>query len=44
MKEHIKSWTDATYEVVGIDKSGFNGQATYKLEGLSRGFFKMNSY
>jgi len=35
MKEHIRNWTDATYEVVGIDKSGLNGQTTYKLEGLS---------
>ena len=33
MKEHVKNWSDKTYEVDGIDKSGLNGQTTYKVEG-----------
>ena len=40
MKEHITNWTDATCEVVGIDKSGLNGQTTCKLEGWSKGYFR----
>ena len=40
MKEHVKNWTDKTYRVVGIDKSGLGGQTTYKLEGLSKGYFR----
>ena len=40
MKEHIKNWTHATYEVVGIDKSGLKGKTTYKLEGLPKGYLK----
>ena len=28
MQEHMETWTDATYEVVGINKSGLNGQTT----------------
>ena len=35
MKEHVESWTEATHKVIGIDKSGLNGQTTYKLEGLT---------
>ena len=40
MKVHVKIWTDKTYRVVGIDKSGLNGQTTYTLEGLSKGYFR----
>ena len=40
MKEHVKNWTDATYEVLGIDQSGLNGKTTYKLEGLSKSYFR----
>ena len=40
MKEHTTNWTDATYDIVGIDKSGLNGQTTYTLEGLSKGYFR----
>ena len=36
MKEHVKNWTYATYKVIGIDKSGLNGQVSYKLEGLTK--------
>ena len=36
MKEHVKNWSDATYRVIGIDKSGLNGQVSYKLEGLNK--------
>ena len=40
MKEHVKNWSDKTYEVVVIDKSGLHGQTRYKLEGLSKGYFR----
>ena len=40
MKEHVKNWTDATYKLIGMNKSGLDGQTTYKLEGLSKGYFK----
>ena len=40
MKEHVKNWTDKTYEVIGIDQPRLNGQTTYKLEGLSKPFFR----
>ena len=36
MKEHIKHLTDATYEVMEIDRSGINGQVCYKLDGLTK--------
>ena len=36
MKEHVKNWTDKTYEVIEIDRSGINGQASYKLDGLTK--------
>jgi len=36
MKEHVKNWTDKTYEVLGIDQSGLNGQVSYKLDGLAK--------
>jgi len=32
MKEHVKNWTDKTYEVIEIDRSGINGQVSYKLD------------
>ena len=38
LKQHVTNWTDKTYEVVGIDRSGINGQTTYKLEGLNQTF------
>ena len=40
MKGHVKNWTDKTYNVVGIDKPGLNGQTTYTFEGLSKGLDK----
>ena len=40
MKEHVKSWSDRTYEVIEIDRSGLNGQTTYELEGLSKPFLR----
>ena len=40
MKEHVKHWIEATYKVIGIDKSELKGQTTYKLEGLSKGYFR----
>ena len=40
MQEHMETWTDAAYEVVGVSKSGLNGQTTYTLEGLSKAFFR----
>ena len=45
MKEHAKNWSEATYQVSGIDKAGLNGQTRYKSEGmpktyLRRDFFK----
>ena len=40
MKEHVKNWTDKTYEVIEIDRSGINGQVNYKLDGLSKSFFR----
>ena len=40
MKEHVKNWTEATYKVIGIDQSGLNGQTTYKLEGMPKGYFR----
>ena len=39
MKEHVKNWTYATYKVIGIDKSGLNGQVSYKL-GLTKFYFR----
>ena len=39
MKEHVKNWSEATYKVIGINKSGLNGQTTYKLEWLNKPFF-----
>ena len=40
MKEHVKNWSDKTCEVVGIDKSGLNGQTIYKFEGLNKPFLE----
>ena len=40
MKVHVKNWTDATCKIVGLDKSGLNGQTTYKLEGLPKSYFR----
>ena len=40
IKEHVKSWTCKTYEVIDIDRSGINGQVSYKLDGLSKPFFR----
>ena len=39
MKEHVRNWSDAILKVIGIDKSGLNGQG-YKLNGLSKGYFR----
>jgi len=36
MKEHVKSWTDKTYQVIEIDRFGTNGQVSYKLNGVSK--------
>ena len=36
MKEHVKHWIGKAYEVVGIDRSGLNGQVSYKLDGLAK--------
>ena len=35
MKENVKIWTDKTYKVIEIDRSGINGRVSYKLDGLS---------
>ena len=43
LKQHVKKWTEKTYKtykVVGIDRSGINGQTTYKLEGLSKALLR----
>jgi len=40
MNERVKNWTCKTYEVIGIEQSGLNGQTTYKLEGLSKCYFR----
>ena len=40
MNERLKNWSDKTYEVVGKDQAGLNGQTTYKSEGLSKGYFR----
>ena len=40
MKEHAKNWIDTTYKVIEIDRSGINGQTRYKLDGLSKGYFR----
>ena len=44
MKEHVKNWTDAKYKVIGLDKSGLNGQVSYKLEGLTKFISEMSYY
>ena len=36
MKEHVKNWSEQTYKVIYIAKSGLNGQTTFKFEGLTR--------
>ena len=36
MKEHVKNWTDKTYEVIEINRSGINGQVNYKLDRLPK--------
>ena len=40
MKERVNNLTDTTYKVIGIDKSGLDGQVSYKLDGLSKPFFR----
>ena len=40
MKEHVKNWSDEVYRVIHIDKSGLNGQVSYKLEGLNKLYFR----
>jgi len=40
MKEHVKNWSDAIYKVIDIDRSGLNGQVSYKLEGLPKLYFR----
>ena len=36
MKEHVKNWTDKTYEGIETNRSGINLQASYKLDGLAK--------
>ena len=36
MKEHVKNWTDKTYEVIEINRSRMHGQANYKLDGSAQ--------
>ena len=37
MKEPVKkNWTDETYEVIEINRSGIHGQVSYKLDGLAK--------
>jgi len=36
MKEHVNNWNDKTYEVIEVNRSGSNGQASYKLDGLTK--------
>ena len=33
MKQHVKNWTDKTYEVIEINRSWINGRVSYKLDG-----------
>ena len=40
MKEHVKNWTEQTYQVIYIYKSGLNGQVSFKLEGLNKSHFR----
>ena len=40
MKQHVINSTDTLYKVVGTDKSGLNGQVSYKLEGLNKPFLR----
>ena len=40
MKQHVKHWTDKTYEVIEIDRSGINGQVSYKLDGATKLFLR----
>ena len=40
MKEHVTNWTEQTYKVIYIDKSGLNGQVSFKLEGLNKSHFR----
>ena len=40
MKEHITNWSEATYKVIEINRSGLNGQTTYKLEGITKPFLR----
>ena len=36
MKQRVKNWSQATYNVIGIDKAALNGQTTYKLEWMPK--------
>ena len=36
MKQHVKNWSEEVYKVIHIDKSGLNGQVSYKLDGLNK--------
>ena len=40
MKEHVKSWSEATCKVTGIDKAGLKGQTTYKLGGMPKPYLR----
>ena len=40
MKEHVKNWSEQTYKVIYIDKSGLTGQVSFKLEGLTKHYFR----
>ena len=36
IQEHVKNRSEATYKVIEIDRSGINGQVSYKLDGLTK--------
>ena len=40
IKGHVTNWSDKTYEVIEIDRSGINGQVSYKLDGLGKPFLR----
>jgi len=42
LQQHVNNLTEATYEVIQIDRSGINGQVSYKLDGLSNFILEMS--
>jgi len=40
MKQHVKRGTGKTYEVIEIDRSAINGRINYKLDGLTKNYFR----